>query len=222
MDLKERLSVALERSGGTKSGLAKACGVSLPSVIGWFNGRTKELSATNALKAALYLGVSFAWLADGRGSIDSSLAQEPNNNQGFAEVKEFRLMFHGGSGCSPTFEEIVEAKPSLMPVEFFIEHHCTPEKCRIFRVHGESMSPLLCDRDRIVVDTSKVEIVSGRIYAFAYGDQLRVKRLFLKLDNSLIVHSENPAVPEETISGDDLDQVFIIGRVISREGSSCL
>lgn len=57
-ELKDRLAEALAQSGKSKIELARYCGVSHPSVTNWFNGRTKELTSSNAMKAAVFLGVS--------------------------------------------------------------------------------------------------------------------------------------------------------------------
>ena len=64
-ELKDRLAQALARSGKTKIELARYCGVSHPSVTNWFNGRTKELAASNAMKAAAFMGVNVEWLTTG-------------------------------------------------------------------------------------------------------------------------------------------------------------
>lgn len=43
------------------------------------------------------------------------------------------------------------------------------------------MEPLLLDHDVVLVDCSKTEIIDGRIYAFVFGNALRVKRLYRKI-----------------------------------------
>lgn len=47
--------------------LAKACGVSQPSVSDWLNGSTKSIDGVNLIAAAEFLKVTPKWLATGLG-----------------------------------------------------------------------------------------------------------------------------------------------------------
>lgn len=47
--------------------LAKACGVSQPSVSDWLNGSTKSIDGVNLIAAAEFLRVNPKWLATGLG-----------------------------------------------------------------------------------------------------------------------------------------------------------
>lgn len=52
-----------------------------------------------------------------------------------------------------------------------------------------------------------------------FMEMLCVKRLYRKIDGSIMVHSENPNFQDETIKPEDTEQVQIIGEVIERSGS---
>ncbi|WP_126623677.1 helix-turn-helix domain-containing protein [Bordetella hinzii] len=47
--------------------LARACGIKQPSVSAWLTGKTKQLEASNAIRAAAFFGVHTWWLATGEG-----------------------------------------------------------------------------------------------------------------------------------------------------------
>lgn len=47
--------------------LARACSVKPPSVSGWLSGKTNQLEATNAIRAAAFFRVHTWWLATGEG-----------------------------------------------------------------------------------------------------------------------------------------------------------
>lgn len=53
---------------GSQAALARACGISQPSVHDWFSGETKSLRAETARRAAAYLQCDPFWLANGTGS----------------------------------------------------------------------------------------------------------------------------------------------------------
>lgn len=220
-ELKDRLAEALEKSGKTKMELARFCGVSHPSVSNWFNGRTKELTSGNAIKAATFLGVSAQWLTTGIGSAEPSVRavfQEDNTPEGFISIPEYTVTCGAGAAFAPTYEQATESKPAFYREDWFRSHHIKPENCKRLKVHGDSMVPILFDGDTILVDCSAQKIIAGKIYAFCFGDEVLVKRLFPQLNGGVLVKSENPSVPDETIAPGDMSLFYLVGRVIDRSG----
>lgn len=222
-ELKDRLAEALAQSGKSKIELARYCGVSHPSVTNWFNGRTKELTSGNAMKAAVFLGVSVQWLTTGKGNMNdgivSALHDEDDVPAGFIEIPEYRVECGCGDRATPTFEEVIDAKRAVYRVDWFVDHAVSAKNCRRLKVTGDSMVPILFDGDSILCDCAPQQIVSGKIYAFCFGDSVRVKRLYTKLNGGLTVHSENPQEKDEEISPEEMSQFYLIGRVIDRSGS---
>lgn len=221
-EFKDRLALALEKSGKTKMELARACGVSHPSVTSWLNGKTKDLAFSNALRAANFLGVGLQWLMTGKGAPTANVGavfEEDGVPEGYIAVPEYRVDFGAGHSDPPTFEEATEAKKAYYRQDFFSTHHINAERCRRFRVHGDSMAPILFDGDCILCDCSPQRIVSGKIYAFCFNNEVRVKRLFTQLNGGILVKSENQNVPDEFIKPEEIDGFYLIGRVIDRSGS---
>lgn len=70
--LADRLRKRLVDLGATQAELARATGAKEPSVTKWLNGQTKNLKGKNLVKAAEFLKVSEAWLADGVGPMERS------------------------------------------------------------------------------------------------------------------------------------------------------
>ncbi len=73
----------------TQAELAKACGISAPSVSAWFSGDTKALKANSAAKAAAFLQVRLEWLLYGLGPMRAGsetaatyVAAEPTPHSG--------------------------------------------------------------------------------------------------------------------------------------------
>lgn len=66
--LAQRLSEALsELPGKSQADLARACGVTSPSVNGWFSGKTQSLKDKSLTRAAEFLNVEEKWLSEGIG-----------------------------------------------------------------------------------------------------------------------------------------------------------
>jgi len=139
----------------------------------------------------------------------------------FVYIKEYAVKFSGGSGYQPTYDEIVESQPAPYPLKMLAALQIPPAKAKRFRVGGDSMKDTLHDGDTILVNTADTAIVDGKVYAIRYGDDLRVKRLFKRLDGGLILHSDNPDhMPrDEELTADQANEhISIIGRVRDKSG----
>lgn len=82
----------------------------------------------------------------------------------------------------------------------------------------DSMEPYLMEGDVAIVDISDTHIRDGQVYVIQYGDDTRARRLFKRFDGSIRIAPDNARHPEETVSGQDLDCIHIIGRVVWRGG----
>ena len=226
--LAERFAQALEHAKlaspqKSKSGLAKAADVRPSTVTSWFNGETQVVGAESAIKAAKYLGVSTNWLVSGNGEMLSRSVFVVDedidlDDKDFVLIPQYQVLASAGNGCPLYFEELTDAVKVPYKRQWFQERHLNPEDCKRFSVHGTSMEPYIWDGDTILVDCAPQRIISGKIYAFMLGDEMRVKRLYPLLNGSLMVKSFNPEVPDETLAPCDLDTFALIGRVRDRSG----
>ena len=89
---------------------------------------------------------------------------------------------------------------------------------RVLEVDGPSMEPLLMDGDVVLIDLGQRDVVDQSVYAIAYGNELRIKRLSKRFDGGLIIRSDNQQYPEEVISPGDMEHVRVIGRMLWRGG----
>ncbi|WP_412534753.1 LexA family protein [Pseudomonas amygdali] len=79
---KERLKLAM--AGPPKisqAALARACGVTAPSVNDWVSGKTKTIEGQNLLLAADFLQVVPLWLATGKGRMRKTDAADEDSSQ---------------------------------------------------------------------------------------------------------------------------------------------
>ena len=88
------------------------------------------------------------------------------------------------------------------------------------------MEPVLFDGDKVLFrlepDPKNVRIVDGAVYAISFCGDLKLKRLYRKADGSIIIRSDNPRYPDETLSGEERDLLYILGRVINKSGDGGL
>lgn len=83
----------------------------------------------------------------------------------------------------------------------------------LMQVIGDSMEPSIREGDYVLIDQSKQEIYSGGTYALGLEDTIMVKQLD-KRPNELVILSTNPRYSSIVLSGDELDTVRLIGRVV--------
>ena len=87
-----------------------------------------------------------------------------------------------------------------------------PGKLAVLGVTGDSMHPTLHDGDAVLLDRTKKRPSTDGIYALRIGDDLSVKRLTPDLAaRKILVLSDNPLYPPQTLDPDDLQ---VIGKVI--------
>lgn len=92
---------------------------------------------------------------------------------------------------------------------------------KVMPVRGDSMLPRLSDGDTVLINTDDRRIVDGKIYALILGRDAKIKTLRWSADGSLIIISDNKdkeTYPDEIISPDKADDVYIIGRAVQRAG----
>ena len=87
------------------------------------------------------------------------------------------------------------------------------ENIRIINVRGDSMSGTIEPGDLLFVDITVKSFDGDGIYAFLYDDTAHVKRLQMMKDKLLVI-SDNKATHRGTRSKDEMNRVFIFGKVI--------
>ena len=135
----------------------------------------------------------------------------------YALVPRVGVRLSAGAGV-----EVVE-EGELPPLAFrdswLKKKHVTSRgNLRVLEVQGPSMEPMLQDGDVVLVDLGQKDVIDHEVYAIAYGDELRIKRLSKRFDGGLLIRSDNTRFPEEVLRNDDLQHVRVLGRMIWRGG----
>lgn len=246
--LAERTQQYLSETGKTVTDLARYAGKSQSAVSQWLNGQTKSLKGETATALEQNTGYRASWWTSGKGAKLTgpvtmageaerladrfggqkivALHAEDAVPEGMVLIKESTVRFAAGNGTVvPHYEEIEESLPATYKRDWFIHEGMNPAKVRRFLVHGSSMEPLMYDGDTMLVNLAECEVRDGLVYALRYGDELRVKRCYRKLDGGLVLHSDNPDFRprDEDISAAQVSEhITIIGRVRETAGTGGL
>lgn len=89
----------------------------------------------------------------------------------------------------------------------------SPSAMAFMDVIGNSMEPLICDGDMVLVDQSGTRIVPHAVYAVGVEEAIYIKRLEQR-GGGVILHSDNPAYSDMELYEDELDTLRVIGKVV--------
>ncbi|HRN62128.1 MAG TPA: helix-turn-helix domain-containing protein [Luteimonas sp.] len=108
MRLSTRIRTARVRAGLSQAGLAEALGVSRSAVGNWESAKTRVFPSTERLsELALATGVSYEWLATGRGLPQASYDGIPAADAEFVDDPVERRLLEGFRACSESFQQAI-------------------------------------------------------------------------------------------------------------------
>lgn len=91
----------------------------------------------------------------------------------------------------------------------------------LLRVEGDSMQPTILTGDTVMIDTNRLDIIEGRIFAIRFDSTVMIKRLSFRPSNRIMVISDNKQEfdPYEVDRGElcILGQVIFFSRVLVHE-----
>lgn len=173
---------------------------------------------------ARLLGINLhALITEGAGTTVHVHHPEDELPHGFIKIQESKIAFSAGNGHTPSYEVIEDSEPVVYQLSWFQKMRINPEMVRRFKVKGDSAEPYLFEGDSVLVNHAETDVVDGNLYALRYGNDLRVKKLYRRLDGTLILRSINPAYKDEEVAPALVEEhITIIGRVRDRAGSGGL
>ncbi len=185
--------------------------------------KTKSFGEKKARKIESECGLPTGWL-DAPASIENTtvIALHPDDPlpDDMVSVPESRIEFSAGNGRTASYELVEDEEPATYRRSWFQKHGMNPTKVRRFRVSGDSMEPAIYARDTILVNTEETNIIDGKTYAIRYGDELRVKKLYRRIDGTIILRSVNPEYKDEEIPAELAEEhISVIGRVRESSGT---
>jgi transcriptional regulator with XRE-family HTH domain len=156
-----------------------------------------------AAKIADGLGVSLDWLVYGRG--------ESGAFRGDVRIPRYAARLAAGAGSwnegRVKMDTVGLPREVLQELRAFNLGHLT-----VLQAQGNSMEPTIANRGFVLVDEGVTDPFDD-VFAFVLAGEARVKR-FRRLNDALILISDNPAYPPETLQGEEMNRVQIIGQVL--------
>lgn len=241
-----RLRWAMDRAHKTNmSALARETGMTPQNIQYLCNPENNAYGSERVTKLAIALRVNPAWLANGDGDpcqqtqvrnflsnqADSKIktqdviskCRQDTKLDSFVYLRRSKIAFGRDSAGTMSMEFIEESDAVAYPLSWFEKNRIDPKNIRCLKVQDQSMDPLLCENDLVLVDHSENIIKDGHVYAFRYGVKLRIRKIFSQLDGTLILHSINSSYKDEVVSPKLANEhISIIGRVRYKSGNGGL
>ena len=206
--LQERMKLALEKSGLSKTDLWKGCGVSSGTVTAWFKGPNQTISGINLMNACKILGVNPEWLATGMGEMHEDIHQLSSEHFLKSDLMESSIEIFSKQPHSP----IKSINFDLDWVESRLPNHQS-ENLNIIFVTNDSMFPTFKAGDFVIVDSSIHRFTHDGIYLIESSAGIFIKRIHKNMDGSLLIKSDNSTFGSETIFEHQSSDFKIIGKV---------
>ncbi len=192
----------------TQADLARELGVGRAAVS--LAKRKDTVPPRWVLDLSSSFGLNSSWLETGLGYPRSS-----GHNDPFVSVPKVRARLCAGGG---SFETAGQVEGYYSFRSDWLNSRGKPVDMVLMQVVGNSMEPEIREGDMVLIDQAKTEIYSGGIYAVGVEDTVMVKRIE-KLPGVLVLRSDNQDYSPIHLSGDEIDNVRLIGKVlwVSRE-----
>ncbi len=198
-----RLRQCREDSHETLEQIGQLTGVNKSTVMRWERGDTSKINLPTLHALARHFRVNLLWL--------QGLSDDPTeigNTPASADVVPVPVIGAVRAGCGglvfedPSGSEPVDAALLRGGEEYFW-----------LRVTGDSMTPVINDRDIVLVRRQE-SVDSGR-YAVVLvdGEEGLVKRVVYS-DNWIELQSVNPYYPPRRFEGADVRQITVVGLVV--------
>lgn len=211
MELKEWVREARTSSNLTQTQLGEALGVSKANVSAWENGH-HEPSWSQMLRIRSITGMPLP--IDDR--TDSELLEETEGvPPDFAMLRRLDVKASAGAGNLIFFES--EKGRLAFRRDFLRQCGVSEADAVVIYADGQSMEPRIPDGAVLLVDTSKIEMVSNEVHVIRLEHEILVKRLRKEIGGGVWIVSDNPdksKYPDILVTPDKEDLVSIIGRVL--------
>lgn len=205
MNPRERLSELVGESGASMAALSRMIGRNSAYLQQYVTkGSPRRLEEEDRRRLARFFGVPESELG-GREEISYDRSD-------WVEVPRLPLEASAGPGALGAAEIPFDA--FRFSRRWLREQGLEPGMLSAIRVLGDSMDPLLCDGDEILVDRTPRRFRAG-VHVLRYGEMLHVKHVEAGAVGRLRLISHNAAYPAMEVAAMEVE---LLGRVVWKSG----
>lgn len=209
--LAERIKRRRTQLGLTQVEVAERAEIRQQSYQALEKGET--LRPRKPIELAKALQVSVDWLLNGTEDNDIEIQEQQNTTERYI-IDMLNISASAGTGLinNETVDVVRSIEYNTEEARIIFSGRSS-NNIKVINIKGDSMSGTLEAGDLAYVDISINHFDSDGIYVFIFGKSLFVKRLQL-IKNVLRVKSDNPNYDHWDIHEDEMDQLYIQGKVL--------
>lgn len=210
--MKNRIKALRKALKLSQTEFAQKLGMTMQGIQKWEYGTVEiKLSSLNLISETF--NVNPDWLLNGTGEMfldNTSRQQEVSDIISIPYYPEVSAA--AGSGALVYDENTVKH----LQISSAIINISTGDNVCLINATGNSMQPVIDDKDLLLVDLSQKLITDEGIYVIRLDTTLVVKRV-QKILNGIILISDNPQYPPREISANNFNEndAAVIGKVIA-------
>ena len=172
-------------------------------------------------KIANEVNVDLGWLITGKQSGESIFPNpivghvvKPAAEAGLVQIPQYEADLSAGVGAYPADHELaIGSRP--FSAEWLKKKGLKPTNLKLLRVLGDSMEPLLKDKDMVMIDTSRTTPTEAMPFAIRLDGELFVKSIQRQGGGNLLLVSKNSSYRDIIIdSNHPPDSFAVIGAVV--------
>ena len=210
--MNERLKRLRKSMNLTQTEFGKRIGVTMQGIQKWEKGKSKPQQST--IKALIStFNVNPDWLLNGTGEMFLDNANNKQEQSDIISIPYYpEVSAAAGSGALVYDENSVKH----LQISSAIINISTGDNVCLINATGNSMQPVIDDRDLLLVDLTHKNFIDEGIYVVRLENTLLVKRL-QKIPNGIVLISDNPQYEKIILNSDNFNEndAAIIGKVIS-------
>ena len=188
----------------TMKQVADAVGVSEGTVSRWESGEIENMRRDKVASLSKLL------------SIDPRIIMGWNIDNHEESIPSYSNITPIAKKKYPLYDGIAAGQPRLMPdgIETYVESTTDIKADFVLKVHGDSMIGARIHDGDLVFVRQQPEVENGEIAAVAIGDEATLKRVY-RYGDTLSLRAENPAYKEMVFTGEELNNIHILGKAIA-------
>jgi transcriptional regulator with XRE-family HTH domain len=208
----QKMRNAMDARGFSEASIASRLGVHKSTYNNWLNDRSEPKFET-LLEFCEIVGIDIGGIIRRDDASPLNMTLEPDNDV-FVKINIYDVSLAAGDGRISDNENPIDQL--AFRSAWLDRAGINPAHASIVRVEGKSMEPTLQSKSVVLIDhRDKTPISKSYIFACRLDDSLKVKRVERDVKNKVVMlHSDNPSVPTEVLTEDDLSGFEIIGRVV--------
>jgi phage repressor protein C with HTH and peptisase S24 domain len=207
----ERLAKALRDSGKTWRELADACGVEPGSVSDWKSGKTKNLKAENADKAAAFVGLSVSQLLYGRERKAMHIAERTGDYAKGPRITQYSAAPVVGTAQLGPDGFWAETDHPTGHGDGYVDVPTRDPNAYALRVRGDSMAPAIRNGWLVVVEPNHQAVTGELVLVCTNDGRCMIKELLADRTDDVYLGSVNQDHKPITLQRSEITKLHYVG-----------